>query len=121
MAKTIEQPQTITRFSIVNLDVFTYLDHLVKHQPSLENFMKAGGVIGLGVVPTFPYDVPLDKDNLKLFLDNAVDKLRGGMTRKEFVEQVILTASCGTAKHSMERQTEIYDCLKMLSSYLRSS
>jgi len=102
----------------VSFDMFTYLDDMLRHKKALYCHITKGGVVALGIVPTFPFDLPLDNDKLLVYLKAGIDKLRGRLSYEEFKSKMILTPSCGTAKHTLEKQQEIHDCLLSLSSMI---
>jgi hypothetical protein len=113
---------TICRLGLdyLSFDMFSYLDDVLKHKNSVSKFMKEGGVLALGVVPTFPLDVPLELLAFEKFLKGGIDELRGELSFKEFQSKTVLTPACGTAGHSLDREEKIHAFLLELGKSMAS-
>lgn len=81
---------------IVNFDAFGFLDHFLLYSDQIAGFMKKGGAIAWGLVPTsdFKGDEKAQALADRLFKGIAVIG-DAGLDRKSIVRQSMLTPACG--------------------------
>ena len=104
---------------VVNFDAYSYLSSLLVYANELELFLKRGGCLGWGLVPT-SQDVETENEELllqKYFggLERLVNK---GVTKELLREQYLLTPSCGTATLSIAQAERVYGLLAVLQKVL---
>ncbi len=104
-------------FDILNLDAYLYAQNLSLFPQKVENFLKNGGYIAWGVVPTLDKNA-LEKIDLEMAI-NVFDKAVEHLTAKNIdknliINQSALTPSCGAgslseklAKKAMELTIEL--------------
>ena len=93
---------------IINFDAFAYSKSLGAYVKDMENFLKKGGYIAWGIVPTLDKDA-LEKTNIEELenkfedaVDDLVKKSKGNIERDLIIKQSFFTPSCGAGGLSME-------------------
>lgn len=98
---------------IINFDAFSYMDYFFLFPDEIKGFIKKGGIIAWGIVPTGNSAGKGDIKELYLRLNNGIERLcQMGLDRKTISELSILTPACGMGTMSEE---ESYTVLKLLS------
>jgi hypothetical protein len=104
---------TQTHTDIISFDAYDYTESLVLYTDSLARFLKRGGIIAWGIVPTSEKIDSEDANSLyqklKKSLDLLVDK---GINKDLVYKNALITPSCGTGTLS-EKQAE--SCMSLLS------
>ena len=107
---------------IINLDAYTFAQNLSLFSKELEEFLKAGGKIAWGVVPTLHPEI-LEKTDLNSMIsvfDKAVKYLtEKGIDEKIIIENSLVTPSCGAGGLSEELAQKAMDLTRKLSESLR--
>ena len=81
---------------IINFDAFTYLDSLALYTASLTGFLRRGGLLAWGLVPTQGPENRSTPEELFRRLTAGIDMLvEHGFPRRELTRNLILTTSCG--------------------------
>ncbi len=107
---------------VVNFDAYNYFSSFVPYIPSLKEFLKRGGILAWGVVPTLD-DLVLDEDGTSLLaiLDREWKELtKRGVSRKLLYRNCIITPACGTGLLDVELAEKIYAMTRSVSEKLRS-
>lgn len=111
-----------TGINIISLDAFAYAQNLSIFHKDVEKFLKDGGKIAWGVVPTLDKDA-LEKADLNLMLDKfdqAVKYLtKKGINEKLIIENSYVTPSCGAGSLSIELAQKAMQLTKDLSDNLK--
>lgn len=110
---------------IINFDAFGYPKSLGAYSIEIEDFLKKGGYIAWGIVPTLDKEAldQIDIKELEYRFDDAVDDLvkksKNKISRQLIIKQSFLTPSCGAgslpmnlAKKAMKLVNELSDSLK---------
>lgn len=98
---------------IINFDAFGFLDKLVLYSDSLKNFIKRGGILCWGMVPT--QEIASHKDTQVLLnkIKEGMDVLAvKGLDRGLLLGGLLVSPSCGLGTLSL---TEAEICCKVLS------
>lgn len=108
--------------NIINLDAYAYAQNLSLFKNDLEIYLKNGGKIAWGVVPTLDAKF-LEKTNLDEMIsvfENAVKYLtKKGIDEKLIIENSIITPSCGAGSLSEELAEKAMNLTKQLSDSLK--
>lgn len=111
--------------NIINFDAFAYSKSLGAYAKDMECFLKNGGYIAWGIVPTLDKDA-LEKTNaeeLEEKFENAVDDLvkksKGKIDRDLVIKQSFFTPSCGAGGLSMELAQKAMVLVNELSDKLK--
>lgn len=108
--------------NIINLDAYSYAQNLSLFKNDVESFLKKGGKIAWGVVPTLDKDA-LDKCDIALLTEKfneAVGYLtKKGIDEKLILDNSLLTPSCGAGSLSEEAAEKAMNLTKNLSDILK--
>ena len=105
---------------IINFDAYEFGDTISYYPEQVNGFLKKGGVIAWGIVPTSEKILKETTDSLKIKLEDRIDNLAGKGIDKDLIrEQCLLTPSCGTGSLSVELSNKIFQDLSHLSQELR--
>ena len=86
-----------TNVDILNFDAFEYMDKMLIYRQEIDVFLKRGGYMAWGIIPTSHSVNDATTDSLVEKLESAVDHLVGkGIERKLLIENSLITPSCGT-------------------------
>jgi methionine synthase II (cobalamin-independent) len=105
---------------IINFDAYEFGDTISYYPEQVNGFLKKGGVIAWGIVPTSEKILKETTDSLRIKLEDRIDNLaRKGIDKDLIWEQCLLTPSCGTGSLSVELSDKIFHDLSNLSQELR--
>ncbi len=92
-----------TQVDILSFDAYGYMDTMLIYRQEIDSFLKRGGIMAWGIVPT-SHDVnEATTDNLFEKLESAVDYLvNKGIERRMINENSLITPSCGTGTMPLE-------------------
>lgn len=94
---------------IINLDAVSYFDSLLVYTDPLQDFIKQGGIIAWGIVPTLESILLENAEKILKRLENCLNTLvRKGFSETLLREQLMITPSCGTGILSPELAEKIY-------------
>jgi len=86
-----------TQVDIINFDAFGYMDKMLIYRNEIGPFLKRGGLMAWGIIPTSNEVKEVTADNLIEKLESAVDHLVSkGIERNLIIENSLITPSCGT-------------------------
>ena len=114
-----------TKIDIINFDAFAYSKSLCAYVKELTNFIKSGGYIAWGIVPT------LDKEALKIStienyeekfetaIDDFIKKSNGALSKETLLKQSFFTPSCGAGGLSIELAEKAMTMVNELSRNLK--
>ena len=81
---------------IVNFDAYGYMDHFFLYAEEIKAFVRGGGTIAWGLVPTLEKEPEGSIDYLARRLDEGLDRLLGlGFDAETVSKRSILTPACG--------------------------
>ncbi|MCX7966155.1 MAG: hypothetical protein N2596_05985, partial [Syntrophorhabdaceae bacterium] len=104
-----------THVDIVNYDAYNYLETIFYFRDELNDFLKKGGLISPGIIPSS--DVVLEKDvkDMKELLERFRRHIKEGMKeRKE--KELLITTSCGLGSLREDAAKKAMELLKEISS-----
>ena len=101
-----------TKIDILSFDAYNFADGLSLYPDDFEIFLKRGGVIAWGIVPTSAQVEKEKKAALKERLDRAMEPLlKKGVEKNLILQQALVTPSCGMGTLT-EREAE--RCMALL-------
>lgn len=97
-------------FDIVNFDAYSYFDSLLVYAEEADSFLKRGGVLAWGLVPTSGTAVEGEEiATLQEKFFNGIERLsKRGVAANLLRKQYMITPSCGTATLSEAQAEEVY-------------
>lgn len=109
-----------TRVQILSLDAFRFGDSLLAYAQYLRAFLKRGGVVAWGIIPTLDDPFAESVDSLLQRLDKLWKLLfPKGLNRDRVLRQSMITPACGTGLLSESQARHIYHLTSALSRHLR--
>lgn len=101
---------------VVNFDAYSYFNSMLVYSADLDSFLRRGGCLAWGLVPTSPEVDQEDGRSLLQQFERGIERLaKAGVTEELLREQYLLTPSCGTATLSVAQAERVY----MLTAELR--
>jgi hypothetical protein len=106
---------------IISFDAYDYIDSISLYPEEFAGFLRRGGYLAWGIVPTTE---AINKENtrsIKTRLDEGLDKLSKSLPEDLLLSQILLTPSCGTGSRSIEETVKIFKTLAGLKALVRGA
>ena len=114
------------KVNIINFDAFAYSKSLGAYACEMADFLKNGGYIAWGIVPTLDKDA-LETTNLQQLeqkyeeaVDDLVKKSKGKIDRELVIQQSFFTPSCGAGSLPMNLAQKAMKLVNELSADLKT-
>lgn len=107
---------------ILNLDAYSFSQHFSLYSDDIEKFLKNGGKIAWGLVPTLDNKVlsEITTEDLTKQFENSVTYLTNkGIDEKLITDNSLVTSSCGAGSLTEELAMRAMNLIKELSDTLR--
>ncbi|MFA5276207.1 MAG: hypothetical protein WC417_04880 [Candidatus Omnitrophota bacterium] len=105
---------------IINFDAFDFWGRFVLYADSLAHFLKRGGFICWGIVPTKEYSGSITPDLLLKRIEDGVEALsKKGLSRELLYSQMLLSPACGLGSLDIGKSERILKVLTGTSEILR--
>ena len=110
----------VSGIDIISFDAFDFLDRLVLYDDELKGFLKRGGILCWGIVPTQLFT---GEENAQLI----IRKIKEGINRLEakgieedlLLNNLLISPSCGLGTFTPEKSEKIFKLLSETSSIIR--
>ena len=100
---------------IINFDAFSFLDYFLLYPDDISRFIKGGGIIAWGIVPTGNSAGEGDLDELYSRLYKGLEGLYSlGLDKEQVRAASILTPACGMGTMAEKDSDEVLDLLSGL-------
>jgi methionine synthase II (cobalamin-independent) len=110
----------VKTIDIINFDAFSFMDKFALYGPDVACFLKRGGLLCWGLVPTQDFHSGVTPELLAGKLRSGIDALvRKGADRALISEQLLLSPSCGLGTLQPGVAEGIFSVLGELSAYIR--
>jgi methionine synthase II (cobalamin-independent) len=107
---------------IVNFDAFEYMDYFLLYPDDLIRFVKEGGTVAWGIIPTSSFSGNESVEGLSSKLKEGFDRVhKWGMDPEMLAERSILTPACGMGTMNTEAAEQALALLSHLSEAFRNS
>ena len=107
---------------IINFDAFSFQERFVLYADNLNNFLKRGGIICWGIVPTQDFNLGQTPEvlaqKIKLGLDVLVKK---GIDRNLLLERLLISPACGLGTLDKQKAEGILNLLNQTSAFIRKN
>lgn len=111
----------IPQLDIINFDAFGFLDKFALYPKELNDFLKRGGIICWGIIPTSGHICADSAEGLSERLKQGIDALAGkGVDRELLAERLLVSPSCGMGSLDEESTLEILELLSRVSAKVRA-
>jgi hypothetical protein len=105
---------TRTGADILNFDAFDYYDTLHIYTGEIGEFIKNGGFLAWGMVPTTAAINETDIDMLKERMISGIKGLASDLPEDLIVSHSLLTPSCGAGSRTTEEARKVFSLLRSL-------
>ena len=113
-----------TELDILDFDAYDHLQAITLYPEELDKFLKRGGSLGWGIIPTLDRDAAAREtvSSLLLRFEQGIDELeRKGFDRELLLRRALITPSCGAGGVLTEPLAEhVLSLLRQVSTTLRS-
>ena len=105
---------------IISFDAFSYMDHFLLFSETIARFIREGGTIAWGMVPTFGYTGKETLEGMFAKLQEGFRRLlRCGLDPDEIIRRSLLTPACGMGTMKPEAASRVQSMLSLLSKKCR--
>ncbi len=112
----------IKSIDIINFDAFGFLDKLVLYAGNIKGFLKRGGILCWGIVPTQELTDNQAAGLLIKKIKEGIDVLvKKGLERDLLLDRLLLSPSCGLGTLDIKKSEEIFKLLSEVSSSIRKT
>ncbi|HTY44509.1 MAG TPA: hypothetical protein VMD52_00745 [Patescibacteria group bacterium] len=106
---------------IINFDAFAFLDRLILYAADLKRFLRRGGILCWGIVPTQEFTGKEDAAFLVKRIEAGIAVLeKKGLERELLLENLIISPSCGAGNLDIASAAGIFRLLSMTASAIRA-
>jgi len=107
------------RPDIINFDAFAFMEHFLLYPDELSAFLKAGGAIAWGIVPTADFTGDESAEDLLRKVKEGISKIgKNGVSPRLIAERSIITPSCGMGSMTPEDARSALNLLAALRDAL---
>lgn len=107
---------------LISFDAYSYFDKFILYPEQIKAFLDKGGILACGIVPTTVEFIDgADGDSLlEKWLEQLAQLEGAGISRKQVLNQSLITPSCGTGSISLEYAEKVMALTRELSERIRS-
>lgn len=107
---------------IINFDAFEFMDYFLLYSDDIQHFLKNGGTVAWGIIPTSNFTGNESTDSLLARLEKGLERMyEWGLDPDVVAERSILTPSCGMGTMAPEASETVIRLLSSLSKKLRNA
>ncbi len=105
-----------TGIDIINFDAFEYMDHFLLYPDDVTGFIRNGGTIAWGIVPTSGFTGEESVEGLFSKIKEGLHRIHEwGITPEMLAQRSILTPACGMGTMDPDMAKKVMDLLSRLS------
>lgn len=107
---------------IINFDAFDFQERFVLYADNLNRFLRKGGIICWGVVPTQGYNASQTPEGLSQKIKSGLDILvKKGIDRELLLERLMISPACGLGTLDVQKAEGILNLLNQTSAFIRKN
>jgi methionine synthase II (cobalamin-independent) len=107
---------------IINFDAFEFQERFVLYADNLSRFLKKGGIICWGIVPTQGYNPSQTPEGLAQKIKSGLDILvKKGIDRQLLLERLMISPACGLGTLDAQKAEGILNLLNQTSAFIRKN
>jgi len=103
---------------IISFDAYEYAQTLSIYPDEFNDFLKRGGYLAWGIVPTTDAIIKESTESLKEHFNLSLERLSKYLPYSLLIKQIIMTPSCGLGSRSIEDSTKVFRILRELKNLL---
>jgi len=105
---------------IINFDAFDFQERFVLYANNLNSFLKKGGIICWGIIPTQGYSNSQTPEGLSQKIKSGLDILvKKGIDRQLLLERLMISPACGLGTLEVQKAEGILSLLNQTSAFIR--
>jgi len=104
--------------NIISFDAYDYTETISLYPTEFTGFLKKGGYLAWGIVPTTDAIREENTDSIKRRFDTKLEKLSKFIPSNLLLSRILLTPSCGTGSRSVEETVKVFKILVELKRLL---
>lgn len=113
---------TDSGIDIINFDAFEFQERFVLYADNLNSFLKRGGIICWGIVPTQGYNLSQTPEELAQKIKSGLDILvKKGIDRELLLERLMISPACGLGTLDVKTAEGILTLLSQTSAFIRKN
>lgn len=107
---------------IISFDAYSFFDNFVLYRNQLISYLRRGGVLAWGIVPTSPPDT-VEEEQMESLYRRWLMQLEilcsFGFSQKEILCQTLIAPACGTGSLTPELAVKVLTMTRNLSDFIR--
>ena len=107
-----------SNINIISFDAYKYVDTVSIYPSEFTGFLKDGGYLAWGIVPTTDSIKEETTDSLKKRFQESIERLSRLIPEDLLLSRILLTPSCGTGSRSIEDTLKVFRLLRSLKEAL---
>lgn len=107
--------------SIISFDAFDYIETISLYPGEFTGFLKNGGYLAWGIVPTTEAIRDENAASVKRRFDTGIETLSKSIPADLLLSKILLTPSCGTGSRSIEETEKVFSILNKLKNLIKGS
>ena len=117
------EPALNSATDIISFDAYSYFDNFVLYREQLISYLRRGGVLAWGIVPTSPPDT-VEREQMKSLHERWLMQLKilcsFGFSEQEILHQTLIAPACGTGSLTPELAAKVLTMTRNLSDLIRN-
>jgi methionine synthase II (cobalamin-independent) len=110
----------IPKIDIISFDAFDFLDRLILYGDNLKIFLRRGGILCWGIVPTQLFTGEESAELLIRKIKDGINKLEDkGLEENLLLQNLLISPSCGLGTFTPEKSEKIFKLLYDTSALIR--
>jgi methionine synthase II (cobalamin-independent) len=107
---------------IINFDAFNFQERFVLYADNLHRFLKRGGLICWGIVPTQEFNFEQKPELLANKIKSGLEILeKKGIDRQLLLERLLISPACGLGTLDVKKAEGILSLLSQTSQFIRKN
>ena len=113
---------TDSGIDIINFDAFEFQERFVLYADGLNSFLKRGGIICWGIVPTQSYNSNQTPEGLAQKIKSGLEILvKKGIDQELLLERLMISPACGLGTLEVQAAEGILSLLNQTSAFIRKN
>lgn len=105
--------------SIISFDAYDYVETISLYPAEFTEFLKNGGYLAWGIVPTTEAIQDEDLESVKQRFERGLELLSKSVPADLLLSQILLTPSCGTGSRNLGETEKIFRIVSELGNSLK--
>ncbi|RZW19102.1 MAG: hypothetical protein EX260_08375 [Desulfobulbaceae bacterium] len=116
------EPALKSATDIISFDAYSFFDNFVLYRKQLISYLRRGGVLAWGIVPTSPPDT-VENERLDTLYERWLMQLEilcsFGFSEREILHQTLIAPACGTGSLTPELALKVLTMTSNLADFIK--